>query len=440
MNRLLILSTYLKFKFKPAFKNRTALEKWQHEQVVNYLKKVVPQSVFYSKKFKDLSFDNWQNFPTIDKAIMMENFDELNTRGVKKEEAFKLALSSEMDRDFSKAYGDDITVGISSGTSGNRGLALVTTDESAFWAGYVLYKILPNFITKKQKIAFFLRANSRLYETVKSRSIEFSYFDLLDSLQSHIDRLALLQPTILIAPPSMLCEIARFCENKKLTIAPKKIISVAEVLDPMDEQYLQQQFKQKIHQVYQCTEGFLAATCVHGTLHLNEDALVIQKEYLDDTKTKFMPIITDFHRITQPIIRYKLNDILTEKKTPCACGSTFTALEYIEGRMDDMFVFPSSIDTQDVLIFPDFFRRAVIVSSDKILSYKIFQINRSLVEIYLDCPQELLLIISESITQHLALIFDKMKVNHPQLKFNLGIPKSSDPTVKVKRVERQFKI
>ena len=43
-------------------------------------------------------------------------------------------------------------------------------------------------------------------------------------------------------------------------------------------------FCKKIHQVYQCNEGFLAHTCEKGNLHFNEDFLIIEKEYLDTEK------------------------------------------------------------------------------------------------------------------------------------------------------------
>ncbi len=109
-------------------------------------------------------------------------------------------------------------------------------------------------------------------------------------------------------------------------VAATKVISIAEVLDPLDEAILENQFQQKIYQLYQCTEGFLAATCSHGTLHLNEDIVLIEKEYIDKKEGRFMPIITDFRRVSQPIIRYRLNDILIEKKEPCSCGCLFTAI------------------------------------------------------------------------------------------------------------------
>ncbi len=135
----------------------------------------------------------------------------------------------------------------------------------------------------------------------------------------------------------MLRFLAKSLREGELQISPLKILSVAEVLDPMDEQFIQETFEQKVHQVYQCTEGFLGCTCEHGTIHINEELLIMEKEYLDDHK--FIPIITDFSRKAQPILRYRLNDILTERTSPCPCGSPMLAIEKIEGRSDDIFYF-----------------------------------------------------------------------------------------------------
>ena len=55
----------------------------------------------------------------------------------------------------------------------------------------------------------------------------------------------------------MLRLLAAAKNNGKLNINPIKIISVAEVLDPIDEVYIRKSFNQIIHQFYQCTEGFL---------------------------------------------------------------------------------------------------------------------------------------------------------------------------------------
>ncbi|MER2855375.1 CoF synthetase, partial [Escherichia coli] len=60
--------------------------------------------------------------------------------------------------------------------------------------------------------------------------------------------------------------------------------------------------------------------------------------WLDETR--FSPIITDFTRKTQPIVRYQLDDVLVVKQAPCPCGSPELAIERIEGRCDDLLQLP----------------------------------------------------------------------------------------------------
>ena len=117
---------------------------------------------------------------------------------------------------------------------------------------------------------------------------------------------------------------------------PQKIISVAEVLEPQVKTRIEQRFGTPVHQIYQCTEGFLAHTCAHGNLHLNEDMVYIEKDWIDRESGRFAPIITDFNRKSQPVIRYRLDDVLISDDAPCPCGSAFARISAIEGRCDDI--------------------------------------------------------------------------------------------------------
>jgi len=340
------------------FTNKEVLEAYQKEKLAERL--ASHGSFFYpnSEKLED--------FPIINKKIFMENFETINTVKITKEEAFKVALASEESRNFSNKIGD-ISVGLSSGTSGNRGIFLVSEKESIRWAGYILKRMLPKPLLQRHKIAFFLRANSNLYESVNSLTITFIFYDLLRPLEEHIERLNATQPTILIAPAQLLRLLAL---SDRLTINPKKIISVAEVLEEEDEALIVQRFSQKVHQVYQCTEGFLAHTCEEGNLHLNEDRVYIEKAWIDKKSGRFSPIITDFFRSSQPVIRYKLDDILVLEKEPCLCGSVFERIKKIEGRCDDILKVKDK-KREPYLLFPDFVRRAIIRASDKIEEYSV---------------------------------------------------------------------
>ncbi|MFD0710314.1 F390 synthetase-related protein [Paenibacillus sp. GCM10027626] len=367
------LGHYANARYLRHWKDREQFESWQEKRILRHLQYVRAHSPFYRELWQGLADQQWRSFPLINKQIMMDNFDQLNTAGIKKAEAFELAFQAERTRDFTPTV-NGITIGLSSGTSGNRGLFLVSPAEQHAWAGTALAKLLPGSLLTSERIAFFLRADSNLYRSVQGKRIQFSFFDLLDPLEQHIKRLHDYQPTLLVAPASMLRMLAdaAACGRLRLPQAPRKIIAVAEVLDVLDRQHIEAAFGQTVHQVYQCTEGFLASTCRYGVLHLNEDIVAIQKQYIDKNAGKFVPVVTDFSRTTQPIIRYRLDDILTEAP-PCPCGSVFTALQSIDGRCDDCFYLPDRWRHDKLIpVFPDFIARAII-ADPQVTAYHVQQ-------------------------------------------------------------------
>lgn len=316
------------------------------------------------------------SFDVIEKAEFMRYFNAINSVGMNREEAMNVALKAETQRDFSPML-NGITVGLSSGTSGNRGLFLASDDERALWVAAVLQRIL-GWSWRPRRVAFFLRANSNLYTAVGSKLVQFSFFDLLESLQKHMERLNSLQPHVLVGQPSLLVLLAKAQAQGVLRIKPAQVISVAEVLSPEDQECLERAFLVKVGQVYQCTEGLLGQTCSQGNIHLNEDWLIVEKVWLDGTR--FVPIVTDCQRSTQPVVRYRMNDIL--HATECTCGSKMQAVSQIEGRMDDVLEFPGGRR-----VFPDFIRRAIIASHPGIEHYQIRQTTQFELEVFIDPPE-----------------------------------------------------
>ncbi|WP_315795080.1 F390 synthetase-related protein [Paenibacillus sp. BIC5C1] len=434
-NTLRIVYHYALARGLRKWKTRAQLERWQERQIIRQVERVRKKSPFYQEWWGDVDASNWRSFPLIDKTIMMQHFDRLNTVGISKVEAMALAGESEETRDFKPSV-QGVTVGLSSGTSGNRGLFLVSDQEQDAWTGTVLAKLLPGGLWKPAKIAFFLRANSNLYESVQRGKLQFQYFDLLEHVDTLVKRMETYRPTVWVAPPSMLRMLADAYTSGILTTVPDKIISVAEVLDPLDRKVLESVFEQTIHQVYQCTEGFLGATCRFGTLHLNEDVVHIEKEFIDPATRRFVPVITDFSRTSQPIIRYRLNDILTEAAVPCACGSLFTAIERIEGRCDDMLYFPHRQTGEAITVFPDFVTRAVIAASPSIEHYRVVQRGNGVLEVSLRFGGgEGMQLVEVGVQRELMKLGERLKCTVPEIRF---VPYTFEPGItKLRRVERQ---
>ncbi|MEH2930683.1 F390 synthetase-related protein [Candidatus Ventrimonas sp. KK005] len=377
MNELYeVLKYYVYYKYCMRFVGRKGLEKRKLKRIEKHLQYVSEHSKVY-RGIKELS-----DCPVIDKAFMMKHFSELNTVGIEGEEAEAFAVRAERERDFVPKL-KNVTVGLSSGTSGQRGIFLVSDQERLRWAGYVLAKFLPNGIWKSCSIAFFMRADSNLYQSVGKGRIRFYFFDIYQDMGEHWERLERVNPQVLVGQPSILLAIAR----EKVRIYPKMVISIAEVLEKQDERRLAEAFGVNvIHQAYQCTEGFLASTCKYGTLHLNEDIVHIEREYLDEDR--FVPVVTDFERKAQPIIRYRLNDILVEKKGLCKCKSPCRALEKIEGREDDVFYFKGR-DGTERRVFPDFIRRCVLFAENGsvVSDYRVVQEENGAITVYGDLTE-----------------------------------------------------
>ncbi len=329
------------------------------------------RKINYRRFWKNLRNSNFyrdykifDKLPLGDKSLLMGHFEAINTLQLNKEKAFNVGISAERGERSNSVIGD-ITIGLSSGTSGNRGIFLVSPIERAQWVASVVMRVI-GFQRKKRSVAFFLRANSELYESVKSNLLEFVYYNIFTQLDIHWKELENTQPDIIVAQPSVIKQLILISKANHCPWNIQKIISVAEVLTEEDEKYISQWAKIPVHQVYQCTEGFLAHTCKKGNLHWNSDSIIIEKEWLNSTQ--YLPRITDLKRTTQPIVRYKMNDIITEGA--CSCNLKSEVIAHIDGRMDDVFEW-TDLNGNMIQVFPDFLRRTIVFAHDQIKDYSL---------------------------------------------------------------------
>ncbi len=438
---LQILYYWIVFSLRGIPASREKLLRANEKRLRKKLRWVVKHIPFYRgvemTSFEKMSSLWLRNFPIISKATFNANFADLNVARISRDEAYQFALNAEQTGQF-RAKLRGLTVGLSTGTSGNRGVFLVTNQEIAQWVAMIFARVLRLNLLRRQRIAFVFRTNSNLYQATNVGAVTMRFFPLDLDNPTVLNDLTAFNPTALVAQPSALIRLATHKKQSNLPIAPNRIISIAEVLTERDRAYLTGVFGTIIHQVYQCMEGFLAHTCELGNLHVNEDVVHWEKQYLDPDvgqpeKRRYHPILTDFTRQTQALIRYELNDILVEPAVPCPCGSPFTHIGQIEGRADDVLLFTNEL-VRVVTVFPDLVRRAVCDSSDAILNYAVYQSDYETILVYLDETLLTDAALCQRIQTNLIILLARHQISGISISF---LPyKQREPETKLRRVKR----
>ena len=367
-----IAAAYLRTRWLTArLKTRADVTAWQYRQLERFLAGPVAAVPAY----RELAGHPLEDFPIQDKARLMAEFERHNRLGMTSAEARD---AWEKDRS-PKGY----AVGASTGTSGNRGFYVVSDAERYAWLGVILGRGLPGFWRDRLKVAILLPANSRLYDAAnESRRLSLRFFDLHEGMERQAEAVEAWQPDVLVAPPKVL----RLLSDRPSELAPRHVFSGAEVLDPLDRERIEARFGVTVREIYMATEGLFAIACPHGRLHLLEDHIAFEWE--DDPAGGRLksPLITDFTRRTQVMVRYRMNDLLELDTGPCPCGSPFTVVRAIAGRMDDVLSLPGP--DGNVFITPDILRNTIIDADPGIGDFRLVQTSPDRVVITLPPENE----------------------------------------------------
>lgn len=424
--------------------NQERLAAYQAQRARQMVAYVHRHSPFYHEHWAGHDLGSWETLPMVDKRTMMRHFATFNTAGITYEAALTAAQQAE-DSSTQRSILRDrasnlLTAGLSSGTSGERGLFLVMEREIALWAGNMLARGMHGLRWRGLSVAFFLRAHSHLYTGVQSPFLQLRYLDLVTPLQDVIPELNAYRPQVVVGPPSLLGRLATAQTCGALQIAPERLIAVAEVLEPQVQMQLQTQFAAPVHQIYQCTEGLLAISCPHGSLHIQEDLVALQLEPLPtptDEPPRYTPIVTDLWRTTQPIIRYCLGDLLQLQEVPCPCGSSFRVISAIEGRVADICFFTTPTGAR-LPFYPAMIRRMVLENSPLIAEYQAIQPQDDHLHLYLEtAPGMEFDTIAKQVHNHITATITAAGAVPPTLYLQAGLP-PHPPQTKRRRVQRKL--
>ncbi len=371
--------------------DRHQVEEYQWSQVHKIIELVLAKSPFYREQYLHKSYETKEDFaklPTIDKSVMMKEFDRINTVGLSKKDCLEYAVQKEIAKDYLGYYQDKYVIGLSSGTSGNKGLyitpkAMTKRLPALFLArGGIFLKDLP------VRILFLLRVFSQGFDDINAPFIKLDYMSTMTPVSKIIKKTIDDKINILMAPPSLIRELLpRASELPKF----KRIITYAEVLEKEEKHRFVSAFGTEVVEIYQASEGQIASPCKCGNLHINEDLVYV--ELFDEFgmvvstpgKLATKMVVTNLINEAQPLLRYEMNDLIVLGE-PCPCGSNFRRIDHIVGRNDDVFRLKNHLD-EWVPVYPDLISRWIITSSDEIREFQATQTAEDTIRLILDAPE-----------------------------------------------------
>ena len=311
------------------------------------------RSPFYQRFHRGLEQAPLSALPVLTKATMMEHFDDLVT-----DRAVTLADTEGFLRSASATdlYRDRYVALATSGSTGLRGVVLYDPDEwltalamitrPMVWAG------LRARIINRRRLAMIASTtpwhySRRVTASLETRLIRSLQIDAAEPITTMVRQLNEWQPHVITIYPSVLRQLAEEQLAGRLHIHPGTISASAEVLPEETRRLVREAWGVQVFDTYGAKEyAPISGECLHGRKHLFEDEAII--EVVDDRghpvpagEAGERLLLTVFNRRTQPLIRYEISDMVRPRDGACECGRPFRMIESIEGRIEDILIFPA---------------------------------------------------------------------------------------------------
>jgi putative adenylate-forming enzyme len=416
--------------------DRPRLEAHQAQRLKFVLGEISRRSPYYAR----LRAQGWDGslaaLLVITKQELVAHYDEINTAGLRSVELSQFAVQQERAGRVA-LYQGKYSVGLSSGTSGNKLVTVLSRGERWNYSCLLWARSgIPREV-RDPRVLFALRVNNPAFMETRALGVTLVHVDYTHPPEDVVQLINQKRLNILAGPPSLLRMLARL--RGQIMTPVQGIISYAEVLDDASKSELEEAFGVRVAQIYQGAEGFIGSTCRMGKMHINEDTLFVEKFPAGDSiGTTCKLVVTDLYRLTQPFLRYSMGDLVDISPEPCACGSCFQVIERIHGRADDIFYLRGPGDEHRYL-FPDYITRSINQASDAVLEFQAIQHSLNAIEIRLvlkpgtdPAPVEAL------IRANLAWWAEKAGGKLGQVSFTPTLPTRNPNSRKFIRVVRKF--
>lgn len=334
--------------------SRSSLLNLQNYRFKSLVWHAINKSPFYYELYRDCGIRkdvipdlSISDLPIVDKKLLMDNYDLVvcNRRIRMKSLLDFIADSKNVNRKFLDRY----VVVHTSGSSGKIGI-YVYDDQDINSVYTLFFKYIhhakPLITMLPRKVAFLGAVNGpyaayTLIKRVRDYHIRFLAVSVEAKLGDIISKLNSFQPAILLAYSSMLSRIAESKLLGTLNIVPQAIYTVGEKLTPEQIDITLQAFGQKPRSIYGASESIImGADTVHdeGMYLFNDWNIVETLDEMDqpvDVNQSGRAVLTNLYNYTMPIIRYRMDDVLSIDRNPQGKTLPYDIITTIEGRAED---------------------------------------------------------------------------------------------------------
>jgi phenylacetate-CoA ligase len=347
----------------------------------------VERSPWHRARLSDVNLetldeDTLRELPLMTKQDQMGSFDEIVTDPAVRLADVNAHIAS-LDGD--AYFRNELHAVASGGSSGFRGVFVWGWDA---WATVQLTALRRSLLDRisdpefasRPPVAMIVAAEnathftSALAETFATGAVETHRFRVGTQIDQIVTGLNEVAGDNLATYPSMLARLIGEARSGRLTITPRRILTMAEPLLPETRIAAEATWHAPIANMWGTSEGGVTAIgCFKGPgMHLTDDLLIIEPV---DEHGEPVPAgvqsnkiyLTNLFNPLMPLIRYEITDEITLNDEPCPCGSHHRRIDDIQGRNDDAFIYQPGVS-----VHPHLFR-SILAKHSTISEYQIEQ-------------------------------------------------------------------
>jgi putative adenylate-forming enzyme len=440
MSTIATLIRVLAFRWRFTHWTEQDVHRWQTRRAADLVRRAI-RLPYYRELWRGHDPADIWNLPTTRKRDLMANLAGATTLGASWDELVRFREGIDAAGDYDRLYRGEYNVELSSGTSGSKGIFVFSPRERAVYGAMIAARNgVPRDVFPVRAVLI-LRVDSPSLGKINTARISLRVLLLSTPIPDMVRALNDIAPNVLSGQPWVLQALAREQRAGRLRLRLGAVIPVAEVLEPQVREELAATFGAPIRELYQASEGIMASSCREGRLHINEDFIAVQlyneagRPTVPGEPSRRM-VVTDLYRRTQPIIRYELNDMIELDPERCPCGSAFRVVKRIHGRADDL-LWGRDAGGAPLPIFPDYFRRFIIRSTDAIEEYQVTQIDAGRLRVRLLLKEGAdASAAASAVRANLAHLYAEHHCKVPEIAVEFGAPELHPQSRKLRRIIR----